>query len=374
MHIEENPFTPSFGEVPVYLAGRREIIESCARAFQSERRRPELTTLFSGARGTGKTALLSYLSELAEQSGWISANTTALPGMLDDIEIQLHRNASHLVSPRNNLSISSVGIPDVFSLSLSEKEAPHSNWRSRIDDILDQLSPHNIGVLITVDEVDPTLDEMVQLAAFYQHFVRDGRKVALLMAGLPHNISVLLSDKTVSFLRRANRMTLNRISDGEVSAALVRTAQSGNRNIDAAALSAATAAIGGFPFMLQLVGYYAWDESPEASVLDSADFARGITIAQQEMTYRILDATFAELSPGDLRFAAAMLEDEGDSRIADLSQRLGRSSSVVAQYRKRLIDAGIIGKRSRGVVGFDLPYFRDYLQEKIDDGELLLEE
>lgn len=229
-------------------------------------------------------------------------------------------------------------------------------------------------MLFTVDEVDPTLDEMVQLAAFYQHFVREGRKVALLMAGLPHNISSLLNNKTVSFLRRSNRRALNRIPDGEVSAALVRTAQAGNRNVDAAALTAATESIGGFPFMLQLVGYYAWDESPQANTLDSADFARGIAIAQQEMTYRILDATFAELSPGDLRFAAAMLEDEKDSRIADLVERLGRSSSVVAQYRKRLIDAGIIGKRARGIVGFDLPYFRDYLQEKLDNGELLLED
>ena len=228
-------------------------------------------------------------------------------------------------------------------------------------------------MLFTVDEVDPTLDEMVQLAAFYQHFVREGRKVALLMAGLPHNISSLLNNKTVSFLRRSNRRALDRIPDGEVPAALVRTAQAGNRNVDAAALTAATESIGGFPFMLQLVGCYAWDENPWASTLDSADFARGIAIAQQEMTYRILDATFAELSPGDLRFAAAMLEDEGDSRIADLVERLGRSSSVVAQYRKRLIDAGIIGKRARGLVGFDLPYFRDYLQEKLDNGELLLE-
>ena len=202
-------------------------------------------------------------------------------------------------------------------------------------------------MLFTVDEVDPTLDEMVQLAAFYQHFVREGRKVALLMAGLPHNISSLLNNKTVSFLRRSNRRALDRIPDGEVSAALVRTAQAGNRNVDAAALTAATESIGGFPFMLQLVGYYAWDENPRASTLDSADFARG--------------------------FAAAMLEDEGDSRIADLVERLGRSSSVVAQYRKRLIDAGIIGKRARGLVGFDLPYFRDYLQEKLDNGELLLE-
>lgn len=94
MSIEENPFTPSFGEIPVYLAGRREIIDACSRAFLSERRRPELTTPFSGARGTGKTALLSYLAELAEQSGWIAVNVTALPGTLDDAEIQLPQRRS----------------------------------------------------------------------------------------------------------------------------------------------------------------------------------------------------------------------------------------------------------------------------------------
>lgn len=58
----ENPFTPSFGEIPAHLAGRQQIIRDVERAFVSERRRPELTTLFSGARGTGKTALLSVLA------------------------------------------------------------------------------------------------------------------------------------------------------------------------------------------------------------------------------------------------------------------------------------------------------------------------
>ena len=53
-------------------------------------------------------------------------------------------------------------------------------------------------MLFTVDEVDPTLDEMVQLAAFYQHFVREGRKVALLMAGLPHNVFAQQQDRVVS--------------------------------------------------------------------------------------------------------------------------------------------------------------------------------
>lgn len=62
-----------------------------------------------------------------------------------------------------------------------------------------------------------------------------------------------------------------------------------------------------------------------------------------------------------------MLDDDGDSAIADITQRPNRSSSQVAQYRRRLIDAGIIGRRTRGVVGFDLPFFREYLQERLED-------
>lgn len=82
----ENPFTPSFGEIPAHMAGRRDIVASLERAFRSERRRPELTTLFSGARGMGKTSLMALLAHKAEALGWIAVSVTALPGMLADIE------------------------------------------------------------------------------------------------------------------------------------------------------------------------------------------------------------------------------------------------------------------------------------------------
>lgn len=93
-------------------------------------------------------------------------------------------------------------------------------------------------------------------------------------------------------------------------------------------------------------------------------------MAREEMRERILAATFRELSQEDIRFASAMLKDEGESRIADLVMRLDRSSAQVSQYRKRLIDAGVIGQRGRGIVAFEHPYFREYLVEKREDGEL----
>ena len=69
-HTAINPFTPGFGQVPAYLAGREYLLNEIKTALASPSFSPDLTTLFIGARGTGKTALLSYLSEYASGVGW----------------------------------------------------------------------------------------------------------------------------------------------------------------------------------------------------------------------------------------------------------------------------------------------------------------
>lgn len=347
MKYLENPFTPSFGEVPAHLAGRQQIIRDLDRAFLSQRRRPELTSIFSGARGTGKTALMSSLATRAESHGWIAVKTTALPGMLEEIEFGTKRAAAHLIDSSNHFEVNRVH--------------DASTWRYRMSDIIDQLNEAGTGLLVTVDEVDPTLDEMIQLAATYQHFVTDGKRVALLMAGLPNNVSTLLNHKTVSFLRRAQQYHLGRIADYDVREALIRTIQENDRLADAEGIDRAVRSISGFPFLLQLVGYRAWDLTSDSKEISSRDFDLGIKIARDEMDDRILAATYRELTAEDKRFLIAMLDDEEESTTADLVERLKRSPQQVSRYRRRMIDAGIIGQRGRGLVAFELPFFRDYL-------------
>lgn len=232
MKYLENPFTPSFGEVPAHLAGRQQIIRDLDRAFLSQRRRPELTSIFSGARGTGKTALMSSLATRAESHGWIAVKTTALPGMLEEIEFGTKRAAAHLIDSSYHFEVTGLGIAPLGSIEVNRVHDA-STWRYRMSDIIDQLNGAGTGLLVTVDEVDPTLDEMIQLAATYQHFVTDGKRVGLLMAGLPNNVSTLLNHKTVSFLRRAQQYHLGRIADYDVREALIRTIQENDRLADA---------------------------------------------------------------------------------------------------------------------------------------------
>ena len=130
-------------------------------------------------------------------------STTALPGMLQDVEVGTRRAAAHLLSAEPSATVTGIELAPLGALHFERTPQPSSTWRYRMSDMLDELAKTGSGLLITVDELDPNLDEMIELAAVYQHFVQEGRKVALLMAGLPHNVSSLINNKTVSFLRRA---------------------------------------------------------------------------------------------------------------------------------------------------------------------------
>lgn len=158
-----------------------------------------------------------------------------MPGMLDDIEIRARKAAAHLIEGRGKVRVSSVGIPQVVELSF-DGEGVRENWRSRMEHVLDALDECGVGLLITMDEIDVSLDEMIQLAVVYQHFAREERRVALLMAGLPSNVSSLISNKTVSFLRRAEMVHLGGIDDFDIEEAFRKTVEDGGRVISAAAV------------------------------------------------------------------------------------------------------------------------------------------
>ncbi len=360
-----NPFTPVVGKVPLHMAGREEIIADVEAALAGAGNDPAIISLLVGPRGTGKTALLSYFAEAAESRGWISARVTCVKGMLDDILIRTQRAAKHLVDVQPRRKVMGVGIGDVVSLELEDAPQELSNWRSRMDDILDALAESDAGLLVTVDEVNPSIEEMTTLVAAFQHFLDEGKKVALIMAGLPYGVSSLLSGKSTSFLRRAARYELRALSDYEVEESLVRTMRDGGKSFEDDALGAAVEATKGFPFMLQLVGYRAWRMADDSSIVSLQNVNDATSVARKEFEQRVYEAVWFELSEADKSFLLAMTEDAGMTRQSDLAARLGKSSGHVSRYKKRMLQQGVIQERSKGLLEFCLPGFREYFMERI---------
>lgn len=362
--METNPFTPTFGIVPPYLAGRKQLLADMSKAFASGLGNPNLSTILIGARGTGKTALLSCIESEAQEQGWISVNVSASDGMLEDVIQQAGAAAAHLVEPAPKTRITALNIGQILGIEWAFNPETQANWRSRMNALFEELAQHETGLLITVDEVDARIDEMVQLAATYQLFIREGKQVALVMAGLPAKVTDLVNDSRVTFLRRARQQHLGRINDIEVERALRKTISSSGKDISEEALQAATEATNGFAYMLQLVGYCMWEEAEEASIIDIDHAKRGIRQAHREFERGVLQATYLELSAGDRSFLFAMLDDSHGSILTDVAARMGKSASYASNYKRRLTELGIIGDRGGKTFDFDIPFMREYLQAR----------
>lgn len=361
-----NPFTPSFGQIPAHMAGRSFLIDEITHAFDNGISDPNLCTIFSGARGTGKTALLSYFANAAEQRSWISVSTSAMPGMLVDIEEQTLRKGAEFLDPSAHAHLKGITIGQFVGLEWDREQKPRLNWRSRMTTILEALNEKEIGLLITVDEVNPKLDEMVQLATVYQHFVRENRKVSLLMAGLPFRVSALLNGKSISFLRRAGQHHLGSIENYEVEFAFKQTVEQSGKTITKEALHRAADSIMGFPFMMQLVGFRAWQAVGPRREITEDDIATGAALAENDMKTRVLRATLDELSERDLDFLKALLDLGKPSTTAEIANHLRRTTSHASTYRRRLLEQGVIEMKGRYKCDFSLPMLKEYLPEYLE--------
>ena len=80
------------------------------RVFERSGRSPDLLMLISGARGTGKTALLSCIADEAQACGWVAASVTSLPGMLDDIIERTLESAEHLLPATEGSKVTDVAL------------------------------------------------------------------------------------------------------------------------------------------------------------------------------------------------------------------------------------------------------------------------
>ena len=62
MSVADNPFSPTFGTTPPFMAGRDGVLERFAEAIRVGPTHPDYTIQITGDRGTGKTALFNATS------------------------------------------------------------------------------------------------------------------------------------------------------------------------------------------------------------------------------------------------------------------------------------------------------------------------
>ncbi len=364
----KNPFHASFGVSPPLLVGRDDLLDDFAEALEDGPGSAGRATLYTGARGAGKTVLLNAVEDRARERGWLIVSETATPGFVSRITQQhLPRLLRDFDPKAVQRRMSGVGAPlHIGSLAWETIEAHvvQAGLRNQLEMLTDLLAEQSTGVLITLDEIHQNqLEELRELATVVQHAFRENRELAFVGAGLAASVSDVVNDDVLTFLRRAERHTLGSVARADVERALREPIQTAGRSIGEEALQIMVDGARGYPFLLQLVGAQVWRVNPSAPEITVEDATRGVARARRRLGALIHEPALSAASDIGKSFLLAMAQDDGPSKMADIQQRLGVDVNYASQYRLRLIAAELIYPTRRGYVDFALPYLREYLRQ-----------
>ncbi len=364
-----NPFTASFGVSPPLLVGRDALLDEFTEALEDGPGAAGRATLYTGARGSGKTVLLNAVEDRARAQGWLVISETASPGFVARITTQqlprLLRDFDPDAVARRLSSVSAPLRGGSLGWQTIERHVAHNGLRNQLELLTDLLRERETGVLVTLDEIHRNqLDELRELATTIQHGFREGRDVAFAGAGLAASVSDVVNDDVLTFLRRADRHTLGPVSRADVERGFREPIEAAGRSIDAAALAVLVDGTDGYPFLLQLVGAQTWRLHPEAAAITVEDARTGVERARRRLGALVHEPALADISDVDRAFLLAMTRDDGSSKMADIRARLGADDNYASQYRLRLIAAELIAPTRRGYVDFTLPYLREYLRDQ----------
>jgi AAA ATPase domain len=364
-----NPFKPTFGVTPPLLVGRGETLKVFDEGLEDGPGSPARATLYTGARGVGKTVMLNAVQDLARARGWLVIAETATPGFFTRIVNQhLPQLLSEFDPAAQKTRLTGVTAPLQIggaTWDTTQTHSPTPGFRNQVSQLTDLLADQGTGLLITLDEIHRRHPgELREFAAEVQHAFREDRELAFAGAGLPSSISDVLNDEVVTFLRRADRHSLGAVAiSPDVAQAIQEPTRKAGRDISDESCLVAANATGGYPFLIQLVGYHIWRQHPSAPVITSDDVNAGAVDARRRLGALVHEPSLAETSEVGRTFLVAMSQDDGPSTMADVASRLGVDANYASQYRIRLLEAELIRSAGHGKVDFVVPYLREYLRE-----------
>jgi len=263
-----NPFHASFAVSPPLLVGRDGMLDDFIEALEEGPGSAGRATLYTGARGSGKTVMLNAVEDRAKERGWLVISETVTPGfvaritqqhlprLLRDVDPEaVHRRMTGVTAPLN-----------VGSLAWDSIEAHivQAGLRKQIELLTDLLVEHGTGVLVTLDEIHQNqVEELREVATTVQHAFRESRELAFAGAGLAASVSDVVDDEVLTFLHRAERHALGSFLRSHVQRAFREPIETAGRRIGDAALEVMVDGASGYPFLLQLVGAQTWRLHPE---------------------------------------------------------------------------------------------------------------
>lgn len=233
-----------------------------------------------------------------------------------------------------------------------ENATPIIDIENAIELMLSELGKRKKRLLISIDEVTNSESMKIFVSAF-QIFIRQEHPLFLLMTGLYENIHNLQNDKSLTFLYRAPKMILEPLNYTAVRKQYMDIFQ-----LDIEAAGKMAGLTKGYPFAFQVLGYLYW-ENRDTKTLDDI-----LPEYDQYLEEYVYSKIWSETSPKDQEILGEMAIS-GETRVKNIRESIGMTSSQFSIYRERLKNKGILDTKTYGMVTFALPRFAEFIQERI---------
>lgn len=334
---KNNPFTLTFGMKPLEYIPRADQISIVTDTFDMDYPTGHVF-MFAGVRGAGKTVSLSEISSYYEgKPGWTVLRLSSNADILESAVSELTRKSWF---SRHDIDV---------DISIPFAGVNVRNSQMKDDAILrntcEKAREKNERILFVIDEI--IKNEYVSVfASAFQIYLSLGYPVYLVMAGLYDNINNLQNDKTLTFLYRAPKIFLEPLG---ISAMAMRYQKI--FEIDREEALEMAQLTNGYPFAFQILGYLRWTIGTDtAAILDEFD---------SMLVSYVYEKVWKELSPKDQLIVYVICQ--GKTKTSDIKDFLGISPQLLNEYRKRLMDRGVVNGEQRGVLTLALPRFDVYV-------------
>lgn len=379
-----NPYRPGAGMSPAYLAGRDNTINEAQNILQAiNYGYSARSVVYYGLRGVGKTVLLNYIENLADEMD--------LPSEYMEIAERdrsfQYQMALHIYKLINRLSLlknieshikKALSILKAFTIKYGcddiSIEVNPANGISDTGNLTNDMTElflalgviaqkQNKGVVLFIDEIQYIKDD--EFEALMEAIHRTNQKnypIVIFSAGLP-KIAKIAGDVKSYAERLFDFIEIDSLNNEEAKLALIEPAKRFQIKYTDEAVNKIIEITQGYPYFLQEYGKWVWECKKEESIIDIKIVNKAYDKFEQSLDKAFFKVRHDRATAREIEFMTAMVACEKlPCSTKEIANIMGESIQAISPLRAQLIHKGFIYAAKRGEVDFTVPQFDKYLK------------
>lgn len=379
-----NPYRPGAGMSPAYLAGRDNTINEAQNILQAiDYGYSARSVVYYGLRGVGKTVLLNYIENLADEMD--------LPSEYMEIAERdrsfQYQMALHIYKLINRLSLlkniesyikKALSILKAFTIKYGcddiSIEVNPANGISDTGNLANDMTElflalgviaqkQNKGVVLFIDEIQYIKDS--EFEALMEAIHRTNQKnypIVIFSAGLP-KIAKIAGDVKSYAERLFDFIEIDSLNNEEAKLALIEPAKRFQIKYTDEAVNKIIEITQGYPYFLQEYGKWVWECKKEESIIDIKIVNKAYDKFEQSLDKAFFKVRHDRATAREIEFMTAMVACEKlPCSTKEIANIMGESIQAISPLRAQLIHKGFIYAAKRGEVDFTVPQFDKYLK------------